>query len=127
LADESKIAAIVMIGFSASHDFDITKINPWNEELVPLLREIFHGGKTPMFMAVHKEQWKEHTKPTKILMQEMDSAGVCYVFDDVDQFINQILNKPSPFIFDYSWHWKKYFNFARTNYLMDTEYKINYV
>jgi hypothetical protein len=124
LQDETKIAAIILIGFSAYHNHD-NREDPWNEELTPQLLNIFKKDDIPMFMAVHEAQWAKHSEPYRELMSQMHDKNLCYVYDNVAEFMKTILDKPSPFHFDYEWE-VKYFELIKRKYLSDKEYEFNY-
>lgn len=88
------IAAVFMLGFSGYYN-DADPNDPWNEELIPELRQMRAAGFRNIFMAVHTSQFATRTSPTKRFMREMDADGRCVSYSDAGTLMDEILRRYS--------------------------------
>jgi hypothetical protein len=100
LKDEKNVAAIVIIGFRGYYN-DADIIDPWNEELVPVLTKVLDAGKIEVFIALHKYQYQRSNEPTSGFARRLIKDSRCFVYDDVSKFIQALLNPPNCHLFPF--------------------------
>ena len=90
LRSPGKIAAVFLIGFSGY--FNKRDLNdPWNEELVPEIRNLRMNGFRDVYMAVHKAQADRIKHPAYGLMRELSAEKQCWPYEYAGDFMTDLL------------------------------------
>jgi hypothetical protein len=87
-------AAILLIGFTAYYD-PSNPTDPWNEEIVEDLLALQDKGTVPIFMAVHKKQFANLSKPSYHLMRRLYSISRCFPYDRAEIFARKLFGQIS--------------------------------
>ena len=94
IRNSSKIAALVLIGFSGYFN-DADPLDPYNEELIPEIRAIRAAGFDSVFMIVHEKQAARMTHPCYGLMRELAAEARCWPFVVSGDFMSDLLTNYS--------------------------------
>jgi hypothetical protein len=92
LASPAKIAAVVLVGFSGYFN-DRNPKDPWNEELVPAIRNLRANGFRNIYMAVHENQIARISRPAYGLMREFEREKRCWSFRVSGDLIGDLVTK----------------------------------
>lgn len=90
LSDSAKIAAVVLLGFSGYYN-DHDPTDPWNEELVPDIRNLHARGFRNVFMAVHEAQAGRIRFPAYGLMRELAARRRCWPYQIAGDFMADLV------------------------------------
>ena len=97
-----RIAAVLLIGFSGYYNNDNPN-DPWNEELVPEIRNLRMNGFQNVYMAVHSAQVKRMNRHPYGLMRELATEKQCWPYQIAGNFMADLLKDFScRFPYDYA-------------------------